>query len=168
MIFAVSAMLLTSCKETSSEAVNSTAATETAAVKPETASFNIDGMSCAVGCARTIEKELAGMDGVQKATIDFEKKTAVIEFDATKQTAEKIAEAVEASADGKTYKVSNVRSSGDQAMVFDTDPVKKDKKKNKKKAAEEKAAEEKKSCSPDEKSTEGKPACCAAKKSCAA
>jgi copper chaperone CopZ len=164
MIVALSAMMLTSCKENSSEAVNTVAATETAAVKPETASFSIEGMSCSVGCAKTIEKKLAGMDGVQKATVDFEKKSAVIEFDATKQTAEKLAEAVEAAADGKTYKVADVKSSGDQAMLFDTDPVKKDKKKKKKSSAEDK-----KSCSPEEsKSADGKPACCAAKKACAA
>jgi len=30
-------------------------------------------MTCAIGCAKTIETKLAKMDGVQKATVDFEK-----------------------------------------------------------------------------------------------
>lgn len=160
LMIALAAMMLTSCKESAEE--TTVAASAEIAAKPETASFSIEGMSCSVGCAKTIEKKLAGMDGVQKATVDFDKKSAVIEFDAAKQSAEKLVEAVEAAAGGKTYKVSNVKSSGDQAMNY-TDPAKKDKKKNKKKTAEEKKA-----CSPDEKSAEGKPACCAAKKACAA
>ena len=87
-----------------------------AAVKPETATFNIEGMTCAIGCAKTIQEELTAMDGVQKATVDFDKKTATVEFDATKQTPAKLLEAVETTGDGKTYKVSNMKSSTDKAM----------------------------------------------------
>ncbi len=47
----------------------------------QTASFTIDGMSCAVGCAKTIEKKLAGLDGVQDAKVDFDKKTATVSYD---------------------------------------------------------------------------------------
>ena len=57
-----------------------------AAVKPETATFHIEGMSCAIGCAKTIEKKLTEMNGVQKAAVDFDKKEAIVEFDATIQT----------------------------------------------------------------------------------
>jgi copper chaperone CopZ len=45
------------------------------------------------------------MDGVQKATVDFETKEAVVDFDATIQSKESLAKAIEAAADGKTYKV---------------------------------------------------------------
>jgi len=74
---AFAAALFTGCKQTASEpkteaAVASTEKTNTPAVKPETASFKIEGMSCAIGCAKTIEKELSEMDGVQKASVDFE------------------------------------------------------------------------------------------------
>lgn len=159
----VAGFLFASCKETAKApgdaASTETATTEVAAGKIETASFNIEGMSCSVGCAKTIEKKLSKMDGVQNATVDFDKKTATVEFDASKQTPEKIVETVEAAADGKTYKVSNVKSSGDKAMLFGSD---KEKKKNKKKAE---TKEEKKECSTTT-ATEGKPGCCAAKKSC--
>ena len=108
----VSSMLF-SCKDTASKpttaAVNETVTTEqkapTVAAKPETASFKIEGMTCAMGCAKTIEKKLAGMNGVQKATVDFDKKEATVEFDAAVLTAEKLYTTVEATGDGATYKV---------------------------------------------------------------
>ena len=83
-----------------------------AAVKPETASFKIDGMTCSMGCAKTIETKLTNLEGVQKETVDFEKKQATVDFDATVQTPEKITKAVESAADGETYKVSDMKVKG--------------------------------------------------------
>jgi mercuric ion binding protein len=120
----LSGVLFVSCKKTASEptAEASAEATTTkkeiiAAVKPETATFSIEGMTCAIGCAKTIEKNLSEMDGVQKATVDFDKKEATVAFDATKQSPEKLVETVEASADGKTYKVSNLKNASDKATL---------------------------------------------------
>ena len=155
LALAISGVLLTGCKQTDSapkEANESAAVTEKVPVptaRLETASFTIDGMTCAVGCAKTIEKKLSGMDGVQKATVDFDKKTATVAFDKEKQTPETLVKAVEATADGKTYKVSNVHSSGDHAMLMDHE-----KEKSKKKRGD-------KGCTKDSK--DGKPACCAKK-----
>ncbi|PWA04510.1 heavy-metal-associated domain-containing protein [Flavobacterium psychrotolerans] len=153
------ALLFASCKQTDSEPKTEASTSVTATEKPatiaklETTSFSIEGMTCAIGCAKTIEKELSEMEGVQKVTVDFDKKLATVSFDATKQTPEVLVKAVEATGDGKTYKVSNVKSSEDKAMVViqgqENDSVKK------------------KSCSADEKkSKDGKPACCAKKKHC--
>ena len=116
LAIAVTSILFLNCKK--NEAEQAKVATETAsvtkeivaAVKPETATFNIEGMTCAIGCAKTIQEELTSLDGVQKATVDFDKKTATVEFDATKLTAAKLLEAVETTGDGKTYKVSNMKS----------------------------------------------------------
>lgn len=102
-----------SCKDTASKPVteNETEVTATTekikavAAKPETASFKIEGMTCAMGCAKTIEKKLADMDGVQKATVNFDKKEATVEFDAAVLTPEKLYATVEGAADGNTYKV---------------------------------------------------------------
>lgn len=80
-----------------------------AATKPETASFHIEGMTCAMGCAKTIEKKLADMDGVQSATVDFDAKTATVNFDLDKLKSEDLVKTTEACADGKTYKVSDVK-----------------------------------------------------------
>ncbi|WP_289664773.1 heavy-metal-associated domain-containing protein [Flavobacterium panacagri] len=81
-----------------------------AAENLQTASFTIDGMTCAVGCAKTIEEELANLDGVDKATVDFDKKTATVSFDKTVQNPESLTKVVQETGDGKTYKVSNFKS----------------------------------------------------------
>lgn len=81
-----------------------------AAENLQTASFEIEGMTCAMGCAKTIEKELSNLDGVEKATVDFDKKLATVTFDKTIQNQENLTKVVQATGDGKTYKVSNTKS----------------------------------------------------------
>ena len=76
-----------------------------AAENVQTASFEVEGMTCAVGCAKTIEEELAAMDGVQKASVDFDSKKATVVFDKTIQSQDNLTKVVEATADVKTYKV---------------------------------------------------------------
>ena len=113
LAIAVSSIIFLSCKKTEVKiATESEVAKKEVvkAVKAETATFNIEGMTCAIGCAKTIQEKLAGMDGVQKATVDFDKKTATVAFDGSKQTPAKLLEAVETTGDGKTYKVSNMKS----------------------------------------------------------
>jgi mercuric ion binding protein len=160
-LIAISAMVFVSCKQTDSapktEAGSEVASAQTnAPAKMETASFSIEGMTCAMGCAKTIEKKLSEMDGVQKAAVDFEKKTATVEFDANKQTPETLVKTVEATADGKTYKVSNVKSSGNHAALYLNEKEKEKEKKKSKKDA--------KSCGSESK--DAKPACCSGKKHC--
>lgn len=112
-----SILLFVGCKEKSTEAVSeSEVKTEAPKIKKEiaaadlqSASFTIKGMTCAIGCAKTIEEELNGMDGVKIAKVDFEKELAIVSFDKTILTPEKLTKVVEATADGKSYKVSNVR-----------------------------------------------------------
>lgn len=114
----LASLLFVGCKEKTSENV-SESATETnapqakkeiATANLQTASFTIEGMTCAIGCAKTIEEELNGLDGVETATVDFEKKLATVSFDKTILTPESLTKVVEATADGKTYKVSNMKS----------------------------------------------------------
>ena len=80
------------------------------ATKPEVATFHIEGMTCEIGCAKTIEEELNNMDGVQQAKVDFEKKQATVNFDLDKLSTNDLVKTTEACADGKTYKVSNVKT----------------------------------------------------------
>ena len=118
VIVALATVLFTACKPKSTEIVsNETTDTTTVIVKKEiaaanlqTASFSVEGMSCAVGCAKTIQEDLTKLDGVQEATVDFETKLAKVTFDKTVQTPEKLTKVVESVADGKTYKVSNMKS----------------------------------------------------------
>jgi copper chaperone CopZ len=85
-----------SCKDTAS--------------KPQSISFTVDGMTCAIGCAKTIETKLSQMKGVQKATVDFDQKLAEVQFDAAVLTSEDLVKAVESTGDGATYKVSDVKT----------------------------------------------------------
>ncbi len=110
-------LLFVGCKEKSTETTSETTTEsgtpkvkkEIAATNLQTASFTIKGMTCAIGCAKTIEEELNGLDGVQKATVDFDKELATVSFDKTILNPEKLTKVVEATADGKTYKVSNMK-----------------------------------------------------------
>lgn len=70
-------------------------------------SFTIEGMTCAMGCAKTIQEELTALDGVQTATVDFDKKLATVIFDKTIQNPESLTKVVQATGDGKTYTVLN-------------------------------------------------------------
>ena len=82
---------------------------EIAAANLQTASFSIEGMTCAMGCAKTIQDDLTELDGVQEAKVDFDTKLATVSFDKTVQTPEKLTKVVEAAADGKTYKVKDMK-----------------------------------------------------------
>lgn len=163
LALALTGFVFTSCKQTADEPTkDTTATTETSTTdapgKIETASFNIEGMSCAVMCASKIQKELTNTNGVQKATVDFEKKTATVEYDSGKITPEKLVETVEAVNGGDSYKVSNVKSSADHAMFL--------KEKEKKKKNKKEKAEAEKSASTEEAKSD-KPGCCkSSKKSC--
>jgi mercuric ion binding protein len=110
-------LLFVGCKEKTDEAATDTATEnstpkvkkEIAAANLQTASFTVKGMTCAIGCAKTIQEELNGLDGVKTASVDFDKELATVSFDKTILTPEKLTKVVEATADGKTYKVSNIK-----------------------------------------------------------
>lgn len=109
-VLALSSILLIGCKDASSKTAEVKGKKEiVAAVKPETASFKIEGMTCAMGCAKTIEEKLADMDGVQNAKVDFETKMATVNFDLDKLSSDDLVKAAESCADGKTYKVTEVK-----------------------------------------------------------
>lgn len=56
--------------------------------------FGIDGMTCAMGCAKTIEKKMAKMEGVKSAKVDFDKRLAMVEYDEAKVTPSSLEETV--------------------------------------------------------------------------
>lgn len=111
----LASLLFVACKEKTNADVTD-AKTETPVVKREiaaanlqTASFSIKGMVCAVGCAKTIEEDLNKTEGVQKAAVDFDKESATIAYDKTVLNPESITKLVEATGDGKTYKVADFK-----------------------------------------------------------
>lgn len=157
-----SGLLLTSCKQNQAEvATENTTETEQIAENIQTASFSIEGMHCEFGCAKMIEKKLTGFEGVKSATVDFEAKTATVEYNAVTQTPQVIAQFVEGLADGKTYKVSEVKSSTDQSSLYQQEPKKAKKSKELKKDKKQKESKEATIIE-----TETKKGCCAGKTSC--
>jgi periplasmic mercuric ion binding protein len=105
----VIALTFASCKQESKEVVTEVAKKEVVSkadlAKMQTASFTIDGMTCAMGCAKTIENKLANQDGVGEAVVDFDTKIATVKFDAEKQSLESLTKTIEAVAGGDSYTV---------------------------------------------------------------
>ncbi len=114
--------------------------------------FSIDGMTCAMGCAKTIEKKMAKMEGVKMAKVDFDKRLAMVEYDEAKVSPESLEEAVTKVAD--IYKVKDmkvVEDFGKEAKTCKADC--------KKECCADKSVEEKKACEAD-----CKKACCSKEK----
>lgn len=101
--------LTISCKNENTEENVQTENVIPADAKLETASLAIEGMTCEIGCAKTIEDKLAHSKGVKEAKVDFEGKLATITFDANQQNPESLKEIVEAVAGGDTYSVTEAK-----------------------------------------------------------
>jgi len=72
------------------------------------AEFSIDGMTCEIGCAKSIEKKMAKLDGVKFAKVDFEKKLAMVEYDQAKVSPKTLEETV--AKVGEVYKVKGMKT----------------------------------------------------------
>ncbi|WP_246124781.1 heavy-metal-associated domain-containing protein [Algibacter pacificus] len=71
------------------------------------AEFTIEGMTCAIGCAATIEKKISKMEGVKSSKVDFDKKLAMVEYDEAKVSPESLTKTVTSVAD--LYTVKNMK-----------------------------------------------------------
>ena len=169
-LIALTAMFVVSCKNETQPEVK-TVETEVnpklAQLDPNAhyakAEFGIDGMTCSMGCAKTIEKKIAKMEGVKSAKVDFDKQLAMVEYDDAKVTPKSLEEAVKKS--GDMYSVKDMKTvesfSTEKEMTAEKKECKADCKmaccadKNK----SEQAMTDKKDCKAD-----CKMACCADKK----
>jgi mercuric ion binding protein len=114
------------------------------------AEFTIDGMTCAIGCAKTIESKISKMEGVKSATVDFDRKLAMVEYNEATVTPTLLESTVTGVAD--SYKVSNMKTVGDFSAKKSCD------KDCKKACCANKTEAEKTACAAD-----CKKACCAKK-----
>jgi mercuric ion binding protein len=114
--------------------------------------FTIDGMTCEIGCARLIEKNINKMDGVKEVEVDFERKLAMVEYDESMVNHESLESTVTKTAD--TYIVSDMKN------VEDFSSKEKHMENCDKDCCKDKTEAEKMACSVD-----CKKACCADKKS---
>ena len=76
------------------------------------ASFSISGMMCKMGCAKAIENNLSKMEGVQKASVDFETSIATVLYNSSLLKTEDLALTVLNT--GDAYKVSNMSSASNK------------------------------------------------------
>lgn len=96
---------------------------------------DVSGMTCAVGCAKTIEKMLNETEGVVAAEVNFEKEAAFIEYDKAKVSEADLLKAISEFKDGSySAKVSDKDCKSDCKKVC---CAAKDAKKDAKKAVEE-------------------------------
>jgi mercuric ion binding protein len=114
-IVVIMALVFTSCKNEAQPEVKTVAIEVTKKDVAQTldpnatyakVEFSIDGMTCAMGCAKTIEKKMAKMEGVKSAKVDFDKRLAMVEYDESKVTPTSLEETVSKVAD--IYKVKDM------------------------------------------------------------
>ena len=72
------------------------------------AEFTIEGMTCAMGCAKTIEKKMAKLEGVKSAKVDFDSRIAMVEYDEAKVTPTTLEEVVKKA--GDVYSVKDMKT----------------------------------------------------------
>lgn len=75
----------------------------------QTVSLDIKGMTCEIGCAKTIESKLSKLEGVTASKVDFEQAKGTFSYDANKISKEKIIASIEGIADGALYKASEAK-----------------------------------------------------------
>ena len=73
------------------------------------ASFSISGMMCKMGCAKAIETNLSKMEGVHKASVDFESSLATVLYNSSILKIDDLVQTVTDT--GDSYVVSKTASS---------------------------------------------------------
>ena len=77
--------------------------------------FMLEGMVCAMGCAKTIQDKLTEMNGVAECNVDFEAGKAHVAFDKTQLSENEIIALIEGMADGQ-YKVGPWEESNEEEV----------------------------------------------------
>ncbi|MEN8704158.1 MAG: heavy metal-associated domain-containing protein [Polaribacter sp.] len=75
-------------------------------VQKENVSLAISGMTCEIGCAKTIQSKLSKKEGVLDAKVVFKDSIANIEFDANTTSKKELIAFVDGIAGGELYKAS--------------------------------------------------------------
>lgn len=115
LIIALVSIFTFSCKNEAQpeiKTINTTSDTLKKEINPNAklvkAEFKIEGMTCEMGCAKTIEKKIAKMDGVKSARVDFKQELAMVEYDANTVTTNALESTV--TNISKTYKVKEIKT----------------------------------------------------------
>ncbi|WP_445748707.1 cation transporter [Polaribacter sp.] len=95
---AVICLVIAGCKKEEKQA--------TLPVEKAQVALNISGMTCEIGCAKTIQSKLSKKEGVLDAKVVFADSIATIEFDANKTSEKDLIAFVNGIAGGDMYKAS--------------------------------------------------------------
>ena len=80
LCFAVVILFSTiACKESAPKEAE--VSNKTAEANYQSVEMGIEGMTCEIGCARTIESKISKMDGVIYSKVDFETKKGIFTYD---------------------------------------------------------------------------------------
>jgi len=97
LFIAFSGLVLISCNEQKNE--------KEVAANIKKIAVNIEGMTCEIGCAKTIESKLSKTEGISVVSVSFDDKKGIVEYDANKTDVNAIAAVVQEIAGGDLYKV---------------------------------------------------------------
>ena len=106
-IICIAAFSLTSCNTDSKK---KPVTKEVSAPNPQKLAFNISGMTCEIGCAKTIQSKLSKKAGITSAKVVFTDSIAMVEYNASAISQEEITSFVNGIAGGDLYKVKNAKS----------------------------------------------------------
>lgn len=105
-IFALIFMII-SCKESKKETSIEKSVLDKSEIAASYKSIEveIEGMTCEIGCARTIQSKLFKVDGVTYSKVNFEAEKGQFTYDENKISKEEIVHKIDGIAGGDLYKV---------------------------------------------------------------
>ena len=114
------AFILFSCNDTKKEVANEKQEIEKQEIAAhyKTIEVEIEGMTCEIGCAKTIESKLSKTKGVTYSKVNFEEKVGQFTFDENKISQEDIAKKIAGIGGGALYKATKITEI-EEIKVFD-------------------------------------------------
>ena len=110
LLLAISALLIISCSVNDENGKTKDLKSDVPRMaKMETVSLAISGMTCQIGCAKTIQSKLSKKEGVADAVVVFTDSIATITFDSNKTSTEDLSSFITGIAGGNLYTASEIR-----------------------------------------------------------
>ena len=110
LLLAISALLIISCSVNDEKGKTKDIKSDVLQMaKMETVSLAISGMTCEIGCAKSIQSKLSKKEGVAAAVVVFTDSIATITFDSNKTSAENLSSFITGIAGGNLYTASEIR-----------------------------------------------------------
>ena len=110
LLLAISALLIISCSVNDENGKTKDLKSDVPKMaKMETVSLAISGMTCEIGCAKTIQSKLSKKEGVADAIVVFTDSIATITFDSNKTSTENLSSFITGIAGGNLYTASEIR-----------------------------------------------------------